>query len=133
MSELFLRLFLAVCGTVLSVLIFVSIMIGQANASSLQIDVVDYNDNNQFSIDSGNILAVYHTTAQTQFDKSLPSTSIGYSPLRDVNGGINIDSSSDSQQSIPDTDHNHKNDGKKNNNNGIGIGNGDTPFTLPFP
>jgi hypothetical protein len=97
-------------------------MTGQANGSTLYINMVNHNDNNHFA--TGNFVMVYHTNAQTQFDKSLPGASIGYSQVRDVIGGVNMDSSSNSQQSIPDADHNHKNDGKKNN---------DIPFTLPFP
>lgn len=112
---------------------FVTIMIGQANGSTLHINMVSYDDNNHFATDNSNIVTVYHTNAQTQFDKSLPGPSIGYSPVRDVIGGINMDSSSNSQQSIPDADHNHKNDGKKNNDNGVGNKNNDIPFTLPFP
>lgn len=95
--------------------------------------MIDSNDNSHLNFDSGNIIAVSHIDDQTQIAKSYPSAAVGYSPLRDVSGGINIDSSSNSQQSIPDTDHNHKNDRKKNNDNGIGSKNGDIPFTLPFP
>jgi hypothetical protein len=128
-----LGLFLIVSGIVLAALLVISGGIGHANGSTGHISLVGSDQNSQFSINSGNIVAVYHMNDLTQVDNSDFGATFGYSPLRDVSGGINIDSSSNSQPPIPDTDHSNKNDGKRNNDNGIINKNGDIPFTLPFP
>ena len=133
MNELSLGRFLIVSSVVLAALLFISNGIGHANGTTGHISLVNSDENSYFSIDSGNIAAAYHTNDQTQVDKGYSGATFGYSPLRDVSSGSNVDSSSNLQQPIPDTDHIHKNDGMRNNDNGISNKNGDIPFTLPFP